>query len=114
MIITTEIIKGVMPCMDGYLRGCEEWPDGMELTQENLRHAIELDIGIDWFEKILAGVNRHEYFANPIVRQAKDNYKPKLEGDKETRIREFRAAEDAYRIAILPVLYESLLKELGG
>lgn len=47
--LTVEILKSLGACRDGIEDFAKEWPNGAEVTVENVLRAMELEMDFDWF-----------------------------------------------------------------
>jgi len=62
MKITTELLKEKNACEDDIEIFQAEWPDGAEMTLENLLRIVELELDLDWFtENFLDESAQREY-----------------------------------------------------
>ena len=81
MKLTHEMLR--YPHQDQYEAFKTEWPDGAELTVENLLRAVELGISIDWIADIILDETDRYY----SVRQRAFT---KIAGDVERAMQAFR------------------------
>lgn len=103
--ITAEMLieKGAPPGCDEVIDFRNEWPDGAEVTLENLNRAAELCLSQDWFAAKFLSAPALEAYLKATVKAKEACQKvthPVWRDSLDARI----AAEDAYEKATAPAL----------
>ena len=79
MKITTEWLRKKRACAEQVAIFDREWPDGAELTPQNVDRAVALGLTVDWLlSYVLIGAKRQRYYAEvtPILEHCKAEVAP--------------------------------------
>jgi len=64
-------------CEDQVAIFCAEWPDGMDITEENILRCIQLSLDVDWFMSEKAGAPAWAEYYKAMAPAWEEYYKTK-------------------------------------
>jgi hypothetical protein len=118
MIVTKEWLEDHEACRDQVKVFVAEWPDGAELTLENLRRAADIGLSIDWLACKIFDRNQldeYDHATDPewaeyqrALAPARAEYHRKREWDEYKRATAPALAE--YSRAVAPIVWEIISK----